>query len=148
MHGIGCAVARRSAGPLRLRPAPAAAGHLAVPRKNYIDHGVTDQSSILRFIEDTNEGPIVGEWLRSLPRDCGLDVGSGTGPYGQDLLRGGRLALKGLPGSTRRTQVGGRKRKPRWVSEGSTHQFCCLVDPDGTAQGKRDAVHLSSTHQC
>jgi hypothetical protein len=95
MHGIGCAVARRSAGPLRLRPAPAAAGHLAVPRKNYIDHGVTDQSSILRFIEDTNEGPIVGEWLRSLPRDCGLDVGSGTGPYGQDLPRGGRLALKG-----------------------------------------------------
>lgn len=29
----------------------------------------------------TNEAPIVGAWLRSLPRGCGLDAGSGTGPY-------------------------------------------------------------------
>jgi ubiquinone/menaquinone biosynthesis C-methylase UbiE len=28
-----------------------------------------------------NEAPIVGDWLRTLPRGRGLDAGSGTGPY-------------------------------------------------------------------
>ncbi len=41
------------AGPLRPRPAPAAARHLARDAKtNYVDHTVTDQSSVLKFIED------------------------------------------------------------------------------------------------
>ena len=38
--------------PLRLRPAAAAAGRLAVRRTNYVDHTLTDQTSILRFVED------------------------------------------------------------------------------------------------
>ena len=40
-------------GPLRLRPAAAAAGHLArTPGENYVSHNVTDQTSVVKFIED------------------------------------------------------------------------------------------------
>ena len=43
---------RRLPGPLRLRPAAAAAGRLSLRERNFVDHTVTDQTSILRFIED------------------------------------------------------------------------------------------------
>lgn len=40
------------AGSLRVWPPPAAAGDFAVRQANFVDHTVTDQSSIIRFIED------------------------------------------------------------------------------------------------
>ena len=39
-------------GPLRLWPASSSAGHLALCEAEFVDHTVTDQTSILRFIED------------------------------------------------------------------------------------------------
>jgi phospholipase C len=37
---------------LRLRAAPAPAGRVPYAKTNYVDHPITDQSSILKFIED------------------------------------------------------------------------------------------------
>jgi hypothetical protein len=39
-------------GPLRLWNPHSADGHLAVVEKNFVDHTLTDQTSVLRFIED------------------------------------------------------------------------------------------------
>ena len=39
-------------GALRLRHAPAARVYLAFAKRNFVDHALTDQSSVLRFIED------------------------------------------------------------------------------------------------
>ena len=53
---------RRLPGPLRLRPAPAAAGRSRPTRKtNYVDHTLTDQTSILRFIEDNWRSAAIGD---------------------------------------------------------------------------------------
>ena len=43
---------RRLSRPLRLWPAPAAAVISPFARVNFVDHSLTDQTSILRFIED------------------------------------------------------------------------------------------------
>jgi phospholipase C len=43
---------RRVRRPVRLRSAPAAAGHQPVSKSNYVDHKQTDQTSILKFIEE------------------------------------------------------------------------------------------------
>ena len=48
-------------GPLRLRPAPAAARDLPFAKQNFVDHTVTDQTSILRFIEDNWELGRIGD---------------------------------------------------------------------------------------
>ena len=49
---VGGHAGRRLPRPLRPRPSPAVAGGLAVRQGNFVDHTVTDQSSILRLIED------------------------------------------------------------------------------------------------
>jgi phospholipase C len=60
VHGW-VAVVGHAAGSLWLRPAPALLLISPFARKNYVAHGVADQSSILRFIEDNwNLGRIGG----------------------------------------------------------------------------------------
>lgn len=60
----------RLPGPLRLRPTPAAAGRLPLRKAELVDNALTDQTSILRFIEDN--------WQLGRLGDQSLDAEAGS----------------------------------------------------------------------